>query len=476
MLTTARPLFQNLPGTFADPLGLADQQAAGTTSLVVVTYAGGAVEHEDAQEAPRSSSLASPTYDAFVVASGGVVAVSRSTPDYRFPVAPAAAVRRFLDARETGLPPALSLFEVDPDDGARFLESTFFAECLKLHVDGPASTALVRDQLARCGTRAGLLEVNDFSDPTVPRLSLVEIADDGLDLDALLDGVRGRVLLYDRTRNRAVARDRAGAPLDLPAAIAEADRLATARRSTPPPAEALPAPPSEVDDVETLLRSPDAPDAVPSPDPHATGLAALVAELQGAPLPDPLAAPTADVDATAPNPPPQPATESTSIQGLDGDAPSDEPVAPHGAASVHALSADAPSPILSERSERHPSSPAAPPPHPLAKPLDALRTEVYALFEDAVGQDRALAHDAHVAAEIGVPSPVPAGHVAAYLRALLTADPPRRWHFFKRSRAKCYEAVAARLLAFHGAHGHDARPEAAEAVHQIAQLWARIHR
>ncbi|MEM1350452.1 MAG: hypothetical protein AAGI01_17965, partial [Myxococcota bacterium] len=69
-----------------------------------------------------------------------------------------------------------------------------------------------------------------------------------------------------------------------------------------------------------------------------------------------------------------------------------------------------------------------------------------------------------------------AAHVPAYLRALLTADPPKRWHFYKRSRAKCYEAVAARLLAFHGAHGHDTRDGAREAVHEIAQLWARIHR
>ena len=282
MIACARPLFQDLPGTFADPLGLADQQAAGTTSLVLARY-------DDAESS--ADDTPSCTYDAFVVASGGVVAVARSTPDYRFPVAPAAAVRRFLDAREAGTPPALSLFEVSPDDASRFLESTFLSECLKLHVDGAGSAPLVAAQLDRCGCRSGLLEVNDFSDPAAPRVSLVEVGGDrALDLDALLDGVRGRVLLYDRPKNAIVTRDRAGAPLDLLDAVAEADRLACARRSTVALPDAPPTPPSQADAIEAALRQPDAQrspghdlDAEPpTPDPHAVGLAALVAELQGA--------------------------------------------------------------------------------------------------------------------------------------------------------------------------------------------------
>ena len=77
---------------------------------------------------------------------------------------------------------------------------------------------------------------------------------------------------------------------------------------------------------------------------------------------------------------------------------------------------------------------------------------------------------------LGIPSPVPPDRTVEALRALLTADPPKRWHFFKRSRAKAYEPAAAAFLAFHGAHGHDRRPGAADAVHDVSQLWARIHR
>ena len=474
MLSTARPLFENLPGTFADPFGLADQQAPGTTSLVLARYL-------DDENPPR------PVYDAFVVASGGVVAVSRSTPDYRFPVAPAAAVRRFLDARDHGAPPALSLYEVAPDDSARFLESTYFAECLKLHVDGPGSAALVADQLARCGCTSGLLEVNDFSDPTAPRLALTEWTGDATALDALLDGARGRVLLYDREKNRAVAADRAGAHPDPFDAIAEAERLATARRrasgvydanqdTTAQPAPLL------AEAVEHELRQPRGrrsqphePAAAPeAADPHATGLAALVAELQGAPLPAPQAETDDDDDAPSSQAPQPPATSSL----LLGEGQSEEPQSDDALVSTEPtpdphVPADAlPVPI----SQPPVPASASEPPHPLAKPLDALRVEVYALLEEHVGQDRALSHDAHVTADADLPAPVPSEHVPAYLRALLTADPPRRWHFFKRSRQKCYEAVAARLLAFHGAHGHDARDGARQAVHEIAQLWARIHR
>ena len=449
MIASAHPLFENLPGTFADPLGLADQQAQGTTSLVLARY-DDPPDDLDGSDAPRSC-----TYDAFVVASGGVVAVARSTPDYRFPVAPAAAVQRFLDARGADTPPALSLFEVSPDAASRFLESTFLAECLKVHVDGPASAPLVADQLDRCGCQRGLLEVNDFSDPAAPRVALVEVGpDQAPDLDVLLAGVRGRVLLYDRDKNAAVARDRAGAPLDCLAAVAEADRLAVARRSTAPPPASLPAPPSQADAVETALRTGHQSDAdEPTPThPHAAGLAALVAELQGAPLP------------SSPEPPAPPAEDAPLAEDADD------------SQGLAALPPD-PSPPTSAPS---PSADAASPPppaaHPLARPLDALRVAVYALFEDAVGKERALAHEAHVLDDLDVPSPVPPDRTVEVLRALLTADPPKRWHFFKRGRAKAYEPVAAALLAFHGAHGHDRSPEAQAAVHDVSQLWARIHR
>ncbi|PAP74224.1 hypothetical protein, partial [Rubrivirga marina] len=252
MLTTARPLFLDVPATYADPAGLADQQAEGAVSLVVVRYPAG----------PAGADPAGPTYDAFAAVSGGLLAVARSTPDYRFPVTPATALARFHDARESdhGDPPTLSLYALDEADCARFLESAYFAECLKLHVDGPASAPLVAEQLARSGCRVGLLELNDFSEGAAPRVALLDLdqllgdatGDDvelgdtdavALALAPHLDGVAGRALLYDRDKNRATLPDRAGHGFGLEAAVAQADRLAAARRDVrpaPPPDEEPP--------------------------------------------------------------------------------------------------------------------------------------------------------------------------------------------------------------------------------------------
>ncbi|PAP74154.1 hypothetical protein, partial [Rubrivirga marina] len=116
------------------------------------------------------------------------------------------------------------------------------------------------------------------------------------------------------------------------------------------------------------------------------------------------------------------------------------------------------------------------PPHPLAADLDRLRADVVALFEDAVGRDRARQHEAHVLETLGLPSPIPPEHAVPFLRALLTADPPRRWHLFKRARGRLHAPVADRLMAFHVAHGHAAEPRAQDAVEAVAALWTRLHR
>ena len=120
--------------------------------------------------------------------------------------------------------------------------------------------------------------------------------------------------------------------------------------------------------------------------------------------------------------------------------------------------------------------PAATPPHPLGVDLDRLRVEVAALFEDAVGRDRARQHEAHVLETLGLSSPAPPEHAVSFLRALLTADPPRRWHLFKRARGRAYAAVSDRLMAFHVAHGGEPDSRAQAAVQEVAALWTRLHR
>ena len=100
-------------------------------------------------------------------------------------------------------------------------------------------------------------------------------------------GFVGRVLLYDRAKNKAALPDRTGTPFDLMAAIREANRLAQARRgsdATVALAQAeselrASAPPSseQADQVETYLKArAERPRAVEPSHPIASGFAALV--------------------------------------------------------------------------------------------------------------------------------------------------------------------------------------------------------
>ena len=576
MLTTAKPIFTGVPATFCDPVGLADQQARGVVALIVVHYGAANGDRSGMDRAgtnagtPPDDALAvlGGAYDAFVAVSGQLLAVARTTPDYRFPVMPATALARFLAHRDAGRPATLSLYELSEDDCARFLETVFYAECLKLHVDGADSAALVAQQITRSGCGNGILELNDFSDPAAPRVRLLDLdhlaasigtapptepvpggtVDPGglaAVLAGHLHGVLGRVLLYDRAKNRAAMPGRAGRAFDLLGAVDEANRLAAARRGRPGAEHAsterqaeqatrrvsaelrASAPDDQAEAVETYLRDrAERPRLVEPDHPHAVGLGALVAELQGqpsaeafdlstlltgaakpaaaakepaapaqptaaAPVPLPPSALTV-VDLTTPPPPtvhaappvPTPVGTRPVVAGQPTPARAAAlPGAATGLAMPPALAA--PAPVAA------PSAPATPPPaptpasapsapartrHTLATELDRLRVDVFEALEEAVGRERAVLHEEHVLQENGFASPVSSEHTAAYLRALLTENPPKRWAFFKHNRKKTYENVAGKLLAFHAANVHVDRPDARQALHEITKLWTRIHR
>jgi hypothetical protein len=452
-----------------------------------------------------------------VASSGQLLAVARTTPDYRFPVTPAAALTRFITHRDAGHTAFLSLFELAEDECARFLETVFYSECLKLHVEGTDSAELVARQMARSGCGSGVLEVNDFSDPTRPRVSLIDLAE-ATDLPAVLaqhlDGVTGRVLLYDREKNRAALPDRAGRAFDLDGIIEQANRLAEARRgseaqcgaSGEPSSRIVPhvavetsaagnsTPDDQADAVEDYLRArADRPRLVEPTHPHATGLGALVAELQGgspATPPALLSSPLrhgetgglGEVGTLPPAPSPGPASGDGTAEA-DLLVLSETSLRPDETSPPLASTPPAPEAASASTLGTLPSPPPAPDSqapvaartitrHPLATELDRLRTEVFALFEDAVGRDRAVAHEAHILDETGIASPVASADTVRYLRALLCDEPPRRWHFFKRGRAKTYPEVAGKLLAFHAANGHLDDP----VVHEVTKLWTRLHK
>ena len=513
MLTTARPIFQHVPASYADPVGLADQQAQGVVSLIVVRYEPGDGRAYDAL---------GPFYDSYIAVSGQLLAVARTTADYRYPVTPAVGLARFIEHRDAGRPAFLSVYELSEDDCARFVETVFYSECLKLHVDGAESAALVAHQIACSGCGNGILEVNDFSQPGEPRIRLVDLdvlaafigtvppplVGDGADpsieagivdpagltavLEGHLDGVEGRVLLYDREKNKAAMPHRAGRPFDLEAAIEQANRLAHARRATDP-AQATrqatvmasqlraQAPPDQVEAVETYLRdAAENPGAVEPAHPTHTGLAALVAELQGGPpasgLPGLEASASAEGETLLPDdsePPPTPlASGEADLAPVDEDAPPADAAEELDLPTTTPVTAAPEASVPSARTPATAPSPSTPTGgrHPLATELDVLRASVYALFEDAVGRKKAIAHEQHVLDEHGIASPVSPDDTVRYLRALLCDNPPSRWHGFKRARGKIYEDVCSKLLAFHTANGH----VDSVVIHDVGQLWARL--
>ena len=573
MLTTARPIIESVSASFLDPVSLADQQAQGVVSLIVVRY-----DPADGREGPGTDPYGTlgPTYDTFVAASGQLLAVARTTTDYRFPVMPATALSRFIEHRDAGRPAFLSVYELDEQDCARFLETVFYSECLKLHVDGADSAALVAHQIARSGCGNGILEVNDFSDPLAPRVRLIDLdhlavsigtvpppqergaCDPAIETGTVdpgcragigsltavlaghLDGVRGRVLLYDRAKNKAAMPARTDRAFDLDGIIAQANRLAEARRGKGaglgPSGDAAAAamqraaaelrataPDEHTERVESYLRDhADRPRVVEPSHPNATGLRSLVAELQGgggaAPRPMPTAhrsglalgvmgepsapAQTAGDGASAllpsaegraviapASPPSAPPASTPPVSGTEGDGQAGPPPVPHVAAQptpippAPAPVAPAPEPTTPAPAPPSPATLPSPAPasgadrgrssrHRLATQLDRLRADVFELFEDAVGRERAVAHEGHVLADTGIASPVSAQDTVRYLRALLCDEPPKRWHFFKRSRAKTYAEVTSKLLAFHAANSHIDDV----VVHEVTKLWTRLHK
>ena len=532
MLTTVRPIFQHVPASYADPVGLADQQAQGVVSLIVVRYEPGEGHEHDAL---------GPFYDSYIAVSGQLLAVARTTEDYRYPVTPAVGLSRFIEHRDAGHPAFLSVYEVSEEDCARFVETVFYSECLKLHVDGADSAALVAQQIVRSGcgdgVPSGILEVNDFSQPGEPRIRLVDLdvlaasigtvpvgmdptiqpgTVDPIGLTAVLaghlDSVNGRVLLYDRLKNKAAMPHRAGKPFDLDAAIQQANRLAEARRSTDPAQAArqvtimasqlrAEAPPDQVEAVEEYLRdAAEPPRAVAPTHPHHVGLAALVAEMQGGPAAPSFAGlggsvvgdevpVSAEPDShhVAPEPsipgpgeagpPLLPSEAAPILEAASGDTSLPTPEASTAAAGLAEASpsgAPAPPEAPSSTVRTPATAPSLPPSsgerHVLATELDVLRAGVYALFEDAIGREKSVAHEQHILEEHGIASPVSAEDTVRYLRVLLCDNPPSRWHGFKRARGKIYGEVCTKLLAFHTANAHVDDV----VIHEVGQLWARL--
>ena len=334
-------------------------------------------------------------------------------------------------------------------------------------------------------------------------------------------GFVGRVLLYDRAKNKAALPDKTGTPFDLMAAIREANRLAQANRGGDPTAALAQAetelrasaPPSteQADQVETYLKErAERPRAVEPTHPVASGLGALIAELQGGPSID--APPLLSLD-PAPAPEPVVTTADATATNADAGAEDFEPVvwadvdldipadtllraahgddyvSPNEPAPADAVDASdqlrATADVSTGLPDQQPDTRFTPPveasssppntcaDHPLAYELETLRSGIYDLLADAASPERAQEAHAHVLSTLGITGPhVPGEQVIAYVRTLLVEPPPKRWMMYKRQRGKIAPDAAGKIMAFHRAHSHLDDP----CIDDAGMLWARLHK
>ena len=163
--------------------------------------------------------------------------------------------RAFSSTATPATAPLVSVYEVEESDCARFLETVFYSECLKLHVDGASAarprratrsmrvrlrqaasskstTSRTRPRRACCWSTSPLsprrrddTDADAAPDDTRARTSCAGDPSDRLaaTLAEYLDGVSGRVLLYDRAKNRAALPDRTGHAFDLDGIVDQAD-------------------------------------------------------------------------------------------------------------------------------------------------------------------------------------------------------------------------------------------------------------
>lgn len=494
MIAGARPLFEHLPVDFADPVALAAQQADGRLSLIVVAYPAA----EDTAALPA-------VYDVFVCRAPLIVTVAHMTSEFRFPVPVARAMQRFATARTRGLPATVSCYELDRPDLTRFLESVYFQECLKLFVrdaDERPRPGLLAAEIRRTGCRAGVLEVNDFSDPMRPRLALLDVektdaAKVGKTVGRLARRYAGRVLIYDRLRNRSVAADRGAGTLDPEAVLAQSLRFAErlhgrtddALRPALAAQEALSTTRAQDEaQVDTFLAS-AAGDAETDEERHLNdALAALLTGQPGDLLaeeslspdagdgvpPDPLAALFGPTPSSIEAPPScHPELDLGSPEETQaGDepaapAPPEEAIVAHGAEAVDAEAAA----VRDELPARYPAQVGT------ANVEAAIQAAVHGLvrtvqqeMQQHLSESRADVLTRQAAEAAGVALPIGPADALAFLGALVGCQPPRRWIGARRRMAGLRTLIAADLHAVHAQYRH--HPDH-PLLFDIARLWSR---
>ena len=472
MITGAEPLFQQLSIAYADPLSLAAQQDRGHLTLIVVCYRRDEFTH---------------VYDAFLCKSRQIMTVAHITPAFRFPIHPSRAVKRFIDARKTHGQAWISMYRLQKEATALFLETIYFQECLKLSIDHEDQHRWITLQIQNAECARGVLELNDFSDASRPVISLIDL-DDGPNktitvsqLADMIGPLRGRLLLYDRERNRSIAADRTAELLDpaetmrLATHLAEMHGKGTLSLSdrllqTPAALASCTVGARETAEVTKYFEARDAEADGPDVD---QSLADNIASALNYNPSDLLEDAFSNLFCTVTAPEVGATDEQAKpyVEHLEGTPSADEDNAAVEATGAIQTSAE----HVNDKAEGDPPTDQA----ELNGAASRLNGAARLILQDAreemerqLGPERTdvLWHHAARKGRIALP---PAGEEALdFIRLLLTCDPPRRWMRFNAKRSVVREAVCADLQAIHGQYAHlGDHPQ----LLKIQRLWAKLY-
>ncbi|MGB2867275.1 MAG: hypothetical protein WBD36_02395 [Bacteroidota bacterium] len=185
MINNATPIISSIPGKHLDPLLLAQSQSSDSTGFIMIAYQ----ERTTSESAPPAY-----FYDLLFFRGSEIYDCARMNQDLRFHLPLDTVLTTFKTLGRTDST-RLSLFVGQNEDIQRLRSTIYHEPCLKVPVRA-LSKNHIRALLINTGCRRGIIECNDFTNPS-PVLDLHEVTSPEEFLQYQPKFRNGRLLLYD---------------------------------------------------------------------------------------------------------------------------------------------------------------------------------------------------------------------------------------------------------------------------------------
>jgi hypothetical protein len=196
MLNDTTQIIGSVPGKHLDPLLLARSQFNNSSGIIMISYE---------QKPAISDTSIERYYDLLFFRGPEIYDCARMNRDLRFQIRPELAFQTFTLLRREGQA-RISLYIASDQVLSRFQSTLLYEPCMKVQIEG-LTKKQITTLLKGTGCHKGIIECNQFIDPT-PSIDLREInsPDDLLHYQPTLK--RGRILLYDIEKNKALVEER----------------------------------------------------------------------------------------------------------------------------------------------------------------------------------------------------------------------------------------------------------------------------